>query len=81
MSGKRAGWSEIGGKFSPAMTPTELKSRLNQIVARRNQIVHEGDYVRLDRPQNAKMNGLDLPEASQMVDFMEQLIDAMHDVV
>jgi hypothetical protein len=50
MAGLAGKWDQIGAKLSPPMTPPEIRVRLDAVVTRRNQIVHEGDYRRLERP-------------------------------
>ena len=80
MSGRKSDWEGIGKQMTPQLTPEELRKQLDSIVARRNRIVHEGDYERLDRPQSAKLNEVGLSEANQMVAFLMSLIDAIHAV-
>jgi hypothetical protein len=80
MAGLSGNWVTIGQNFTPPLQPIELERRLNAIVDRRNQIAHEGDYERLDRPQTARMNGLSQAEATADVDFIADLVDAIHSV-
>jgi len=47
-------------------------------VRRRNGIVHEGDYERLERPQTAKLVPLGRAAADDAVEFFSDLIDAIH---
>jgi hypothetical protein len=63
------------------MTSDQIKIRLNAIVMRRNQIVHEGDYKRVERPQTAEGNGISSSDARADVAFLATLIDAIHAVV
>ena len=63
MAGKSNTWVGIGQKLTPSLTPVDIKERLNAIVMRRNQIVHEGDYRRLERPQDSSRNKLTATEA------------------
>jgi RiboL-PSP-HEPN len=81
MAGRKKEWDAIGSQMSPKRSPAEIKDRLNGIVRRRNQIVHEGDYVRLDRPQNSRRNEMTPAQARADIDFIEQIIDAIHGVV
>jgi hypothetical protein len=81
MTGKTGLWKEIGAEFDPAMTPVEIKRKLNSVVARRNQIVHEGDYERLERPRGARRNPMPPADARAHLKFMEELIGAIHIVV
>jgi hypothetical protein len=54
MIGRGGSWTDIGQNLNPPLTPEEIRDRLNGIVRRRNQIVHEGDYRRLDRPRDGQ---------------------------
>ncbi len=64
--------------MTPQMMPNVVKERLNAIVVRRNQIVHEGDYQRLERPQDAKLNDISHADASDHIEFITQLVNAIH---
>lgn len=81
MAGRKKEWKSIGAKMSPSMGPDEIKERLNAVVHRRNQIVHEGDYERLQKPQKAKLNAISQGQAQSDLAFIGALIDAIHDVV
>lgn len=81
MAGRKREWDAIGSRMSPECSPAEIKERLNGIVRRRNQIVHEGDYARLDRPQTSRRNEMTTPQAREDIDFIEQIIVAIHEVV
>jgi hypothetical protein len=81
MAGLSGNWSAIGGRLNPPLQPDQIRDRLNEIVMRRNQIVHEGDYQRLERPREATMNALSVSQASADIDFLEELVDAIHAVV
>jgi hypothetical protein len=58
MAGRPRAWPAIGGKMVPPLQPKEIKERLNEIVMRRHQIVHEGDYERLEKPRKPRRNGM-----------------------
>jgi hypothetical protein len=77
MAGRSGGWDDIGRHMVPPMAPEKIRTRLNEIVMRRNQIVHEGDYRRLERPQGATRNGLSTYEARAAIDFIASLITAI----
>jgi hypothetical protein len=81
MAGRRRQWDAIGRAMNPPLTRQEIRARLNEIVTRRNQIVHEGDYRRLDRPQGPGRNSMTLSTATSDVDFLADLINAIHAVV
>lgn len=76
--GGKGKWQRIGEHMNPPMEPDGIKARLNAIVVRRNQIVHEGDYRRLDRPQDAKRNPMTVREADIHLAFIRSLVDAIH---
>jgi hypothetical protein len=71
-------WQAVGKRLAPPMSPAEVKERLNAIVVRRNRIVHEGDYVRMERPRTPKRNGISHTQAERDIDFLSDLIDAIH---
>jgi hypothetical protein len=81
MVGRSGSWNAIGKRMAPRMEPAEIRARLNAIVIRRNQIVHEGDYKRLERPRNSGRNGIGVREARADIDFIDALINAIHAVV
>jgi hypothetical protein len=81
MAGRTKEWREIGSRMDPELAPEEIKDRLNEIVRRRNQIVHEGDYVRLEKPQNSRKNDMTLKQAREDIAFIEEVINAIHEVV
>lgn len=80
MAGRSGNWDAIGQLLNPPLTTSGIRQRLDQIVTRRNQIVHEGDYQRLERPQTARRNGLNYSRARADVEFIAQLIDCIHGV-
>jgi hypothetical protein len=81
MAGQSSKWGVIGKELNPPMSPEDIKRRLNGIVVRRNQIVHEGDYSRLERPQRATRNPMSPSDAAADVAFLGALIDAIHAAV
>jgi hypothetical protein len=80
MAGLSGNWAAIGGRLSPTLQPKEIATRLNAIVDRRNRIVHEGDYERRERPQKSTLNSITHAEARADVDFLADLIEAIHAV-
>jgi hypothetical protein len=78
MAGKRSDWTGIGLQFTPTVSPNQIRARLDDVVRRRNQIVHEGDYERLDRPQRKRLNSLGYLDARSMVNFISELIDSIN---
>lgn len=81
MAGRSKDWAKIGARMSPPRSPEEIKQRLNEIVKRRNQIVHEGDYARLEKPQGPRRNEMTQRQAAKDIDFVERVINAIHEVV
>jgi len=81
MAGLSGRWKEIGKQMSPEMQPAEIRAHLDAIVMRRNQIVHEGDYERKERPQRAKTTPMSESQARADIDFIAQLVDAIHSVI
>jgi hypothetical protein len=81
MAGRSGNWDAIGQRMSPRQPPNDIRIRLNSIVTRRNQIVHEGDYERLERPRGPRRNSMSHSAARGDVDFLADLIDAIHAVV
>jgi hypothetical protein len=77
MSGMSGNWDPIGKRLNPTMTPKQIKRRLNGIVFRRNQIVHEGDYERLDRPQRATLNPVNHTQIAADLSWLGDLVDAI----
>jgi hypothetical protein len=78
MAGRPRNWDAIGQRLPRQMISAEIKERLNNIVTRRNQIVHEGDCRRLERPRNNLRNTLTLNEARADINFIAELIEAIH---
>ncbi len=81
MAGRSGAWEAIGQHLDLPMTTEQIKERLNGIVTRRNQIVHEGDYRRLERPRGPGRNRITYPQAKADIDFLSNLIEAIHSVV
>jgi hypothetical protein len=78
MAGRPGHWEAIANAMPGEWTPAQIRDRLNGIVDRRNAIVHEGDYVRRDRPRNAKRTELRTRDARREIRFIRDLIDAIH---
>ncbi|MEX1141102.1 MAG: HEPN domain-containing protein [Thermoleophilaceae bacterium] len=79
MAGAAGNWKPISEQLG--MTRAQVDARLGLIVMRRNQIVHEGDYARLDRPRDARRNELSESDARASVQFLRDLAGAIHAVV
>lgn len=81
MAGRKKAWPAIAEKMSPPRQASEVKERLDVIEMRRNQIVHEGDYQRLEKPRGPRRNGMSYQQARGDIDFIEEVIEAIHAVV
>ena len=81
MAGLSGRWAEIGQQMTPALQPSEIRKRLDEIVMRRNQIVHEGDYERKERPRTARMTPITASQAAADIEFVAQLVNAIHTVI
>jgi hypothetical protein len=78
-AGVEKGWSKIAQELDE--TAEENKVWLNNLVHRRNKIVHEGDIKRASRPRRLQFNDIDQADAKQQVDWVESLINAIDMVV
>lgn len=80
MAGKSGQWDRIASAMAGNTRGDgkALRRRLDEFVQRRNAIVHEGDYERLDRPQTAKLVPLGRAVAIEAVNFFSDLINAIH---
>ena len=81
MAGRSGQWDNIAAAMGGAWTAKALRRRLDGIVDRRNAIVHEGDYERLDRPQVARLQPISASDAAADIDFVSDLVDAIRSVV
>ncbi|QKK98436.1 hypothetical protein GEV38_21785 [Pseudomonas sp. 13159349] len=75
MAGISGGWKKISEQLGE---PTAaLKARLNHIVHRRNQIVHEGDIMRKSRPRHVVFNDISVDQTIEDVDWLDDLVTAI----
>ncbi|WP_369929891.1 HEPN domain-containing protein [Xanthomonas sp. NCPPB 2632] len=72
-------WSRVAEKLNTSTD--DIKSRLNSLVHRRNQIVHEGDIARASRPRSLKYNDINHAMVTDHVTWVESLIGAIEQVV
>ena len=79
LAGIDKGWSRIADIL--AVKAEDIKSKLNQLVYRRNQIVHEGDITRASRPRKLQYNEVDHDKVVADVDWIEKLVNAIEAVV
>lgn len=79
LAGVVKGWSRTATELG--QTTKEIQRRLNSLVHRRNQIVHEGDLTRASRPRAVKHNSIDQVTVTADIDWIESLINAIERVV
>ena len=75
MAGIADGWTKIAAELGE--TKDNIRDWLNEIVHRRNQIVHEGDLQRASHSRRLKFNAIEKRETTDDVDWIESLIKAM----
>ena len=79
LAGIDKGWSRTADALG--IKADDIKTRLNHLVHRRNQIVHEGDIKRASRPQKLQYNDVGQVNVAADVDWIEQLVAAIEQVV
>lgn len=79
LAGIEKGWSRVAGKLHE--NSEGIRTRLNRLVHRRNQIVHEGDIARASRPQKIKYNAIDHASTEAEINWVKALITAIEEVV
>ena len=79
LAGIKDGWSRTAKQMG--CTSKEIEGRLNKIVHRRNQIVHEGDIKRALRPRQLQYNEIGQKEIVADLDWIEQLLNSIDVVV
>lgn len=78
MVGMKSLWTECGKKMNER--PQDIEARLNRIVSRRNQIVHEGDLMRKRKAQKASFNPIKEKTVKEDVGWICQLVEAIDGV-
>lgn len=79
IAGVEKGWSKVADELDETVEGNKIW--LNNLVHRRNQIVHEGDMKRASRPRKLRFNDIDQAGAEQEVEWVETLIIAIDRVV
>jgi hypothetical protein len=77
MAGQAGLWTDVGARLSDTNTAVKIRHRLNGIVHRQNQIVHEGDLQRQSRPRRPRLNPMGDDEARADLNYMRRLIEAI----
>lgn len=75
LAGIEKPWSKISQELGEPVG--EIETHLNKLVHRRNQIVHEGDIMRMSRPRDVRFNTIDVEEVISEIDWIEGLLIAM----
>ena len=68
-------WSKLSSKLT--MRPDDIKTKLDLIVRRRNQIAHESDY----NPSTGGQRDINKDELDKTKSFILHLIDAIHCII
>ena len=72
-------WERISQSMATPISAKDIKTKLNNIVVRRNQIVHEGDCLSLIIPfQQQPINEADVDD---VIKFVSELVDAISALV
>lgn len=74
MLGKRNAFAKISAEIQPPQGAEDIKDRLDRVVRRRNQVVHEGDLQRQSRPQQVKREQTDGAAIKSDLDWLRTLI-------
>jgi len=75
MAGIKKGWTSTADAMGESVSA--VKTMLGKIVQRRNQIVHEGDFQRLVRPQKIRLRVIDQAAVAADLVWLGRLIDAL----
>lgn len=78
MAGIKKGWTSTADAMGESVSA--VKTMLGKIVQRRNQIVHEGDFHRLVRPQKIRLRVVDGAAIAADLTWLGRLIDALAEV-
>lgn len=81
MLGQRNAFQKISAEIQPQQQPQAIADRLNRIVHRRNQIVHEGDMQRQSRPQRIKREPADEAAIRDDLTWLRSFIAAIDRVL
>jgi len=79
LAGVKKGWERVAKKLSAR--PSDIKKKLDALVYRRNQIVHEGDIIRASRPQHLKYNDIHHGAVAKQVKWVNTVLSAIEAVV
>lgn len=69
-------WDVLSRSMATPISSKDLKTKLNNIVVRRNQIVHEGDCFSSNLPLQQQQ--LSKSDVSDVISFITELVNAIH---
>ncbi len=69
-------WERISQNMATPISAKDLRTKLNNIIVRRNQIVHEGDCFSSNLPLQQQL--ISKSDASDVVTFISELVNAIH---
>jgi hypothetical protein len=79
--GVRNAFAKISHEVTPHQQSADLKARLDRIVMRRNQVVHEGDLQRRSRPQVINRERVKVDSIRADIAWLRTLIMAIDKVL
>lgn len=79
LAGVEKAWTKVAADMQ--VPSSDVKTKLNQLVHRRNQIVHEGDITRMSRPRDIIYNEIDHASVVTDITWVEGLLNSMQVVV
>jgi hypothetical protein len=79
LAGVQKGWKHVRDVLE--QPGEDLASRLSPIIRRRNQIVHEGDFRRQQKPRRLKRQQITIGYVNESLDLLERLIAVIDKVV
>lgn len=79
--GVRNAFAKISQEIAPHQQTADLKTRLDRIVLRRNQVVHEGDLQRQSRPQVINRERVNADSIKADIAWLRTLIEAIDKVL
>lgn len=77
MVGVQQCWKNLNKQIQPHETATDIKTRLNALAHRRNQIVHEGDLVRLVRPRSVRVSDIERSRVRDDLAWIRRFVAAL----
>ena len=73
-------WTDICNNLQDNPEPKDVQKRLNEIVHRRNKIVHEADLPRRISAQKIKFNEITHNDAKKYVKFIQDFVTSANEV-